>query len=77
MNVDLTRLKDKWPSALVSRDAVDRFSGGLISPRYLANLDCRGLGPSERIRIGRKIAYPIDALCDWLSSRSKSIRPAD
>ena len=71
--MDFTALRDKWPSAIVSRDAVDRFSGGLISPRYISNLDCKGLGPSERIRIGRKIAYPVDALCDWLALRSKAI----
>jgi hypothetical protein len=69
----ISSLKNKWPSTLVSRDAVDQFSGGLISPRYLANLDCRGLGPSERIRVGRKVAYPIDALCNWLAARSKTL----
>jgi hypothetical protein len=71
MDKNLTDLKAKWPSTLVSRDVIDRFSGGIISPRYIANLDCQGLGPSERIRIGRKVAYPIDALCNWLAARSK------
>ena len=74
MDKNFTDLKNKWPSTIVSRGEVGRFSGGLISPRYIANLDCQKLGPSERMRIGRKVAYPIDALCDWLAGR---IRPVD
>lgn len=74
MNKNFTDLKAKWPSSLVSRNVIDRFSGGLISPRYIANLDCRGLGPSERIRVGRKVAYPVDSLCDWLAERSNNLK---
>ena len=66
-------LKRSWPSSLVARDQVGRFSGGVITPKYIANLDCRGCGPKERLRIGRKVAYPVDALCNWLSERAKVI----
>lgn len=74
MDNNLTILKDKWPSAIVARSEIGRFTGGLFSPRYLANLDSLKSGPKQRIRIGRKIAYPVDALCDWLAER---IRPVD
>jgi hypothetical protein len=44
-------LKKSWPSSLVARDQVGKFSGGVISSKYIANLDCRGLGPAERLRM--------------------------
>ena len=35
-------LKTKWPSAIVARTEIGRFSGGMLSPGYLANLDSIG-----------------------------------
>ena len=65
-----TEMANKWPSAIVARQEVDKFSGGVISGKYLANLDCQGLGPS-RVVIGRKIGYPVNALIEWLRDRSE------
>ena len=62
-------LAAKWPSAFVSRDRIEQFTGGIMSQRYLANLDSRGLGPKNRVRVGRKVAYPVDDLIAWLESR--------
>jgi hypothetical protein len=70
---DLKTLSEKWPSAWVARQEVDRFTGGIISEKYLANLDCRGLGPKGRVRVGRKIAYPVTELVSWLEGRSESV----
>lgn len=70
LNEHFALLRKSWPSTLVSRSEIGRFSGGIISPHYIANLDCRGLGPVERIRIGRKIAYPVDSLIEWLKNKS-------
>ena len=64
-------LKKSWPSSLVARDQVGKFSGGVISSKYIANLDCRGIGPAERIRIGRKICYSVDSLVEFLAQKSK------
>ena len=66
-------LAAKWPSSFVSRDRVHEFTGGIISQRYLANLDSRGLGPENRVRVGRKVAYPVDDLIAWLESRVRKI----
>jgi len=44
-----------------------------LSPRSLANLDCLGQGPPERILIGRLVGYPRDALIAWLRQRSKVV----
>jgi len=67
--LDLTSLARKWPSSFVSRDRVAEFSGGILHPRTMANIDCKGEGP-KRIRIGRKVVYPVNDLCEWLSKRS-------
>lgn len=66
-------LADNWPSQIVARKEVGRFSGGLLSPKYLANLDSIGKGPSTRLRIGRMIVYPVDSLIQWLENRITSV----
>jgi len=65
-----------WPSAIVSRSEVSRFSGGLINPRSLANMDSLGLGPANRFRCGRKICYPVSDLIAWLESRVTVVKPS-
>ena len=57
--VNLTTMAERWPSPYVARSEVKRFSGGILNPKYMANLDCRGEGPTGRIRVGRKVAYPV------------------
>lgn len=71
--IDLKGLADKWPSAIVSRDEIGRFSGGAVSSRYVANLDSKKKGPKGRIRIGRKIAYPVGELVRWLEGRTQRL----
>lgn len=61
-------LAEKWPSAIVARKSVAEFSGGLLHPRTMANLDSEKAGP-PRLLLGRKVAYPVEGLCDWLSKR--------
>jgi hypothetical protein len=62
-------MADKWPSAIVARTEIAKFSGGLISAKYAANLDSlRQFAP--RITIGRKVGYPVASLVAWLRTRS-------
>ena len=63
-------LEQKWPSTIVSRQEVGRFSGGLLHPRTLANLDCLGLGPKGRIRVGRKICYTVESLIEFITRKA-------
>lgn len=72
LNEHFQTMKKAWPSSIVARSEVGRFSGGILTPGNLANLDCLGKGP-ERIRIGRKVAYPVDALVDWLKEKSTTL----
>ena len=65
---DLKSLIDKWPSSMVAREKISEFTGGIISPGTLANLDCKGEGP-PKIRIGRKIAYETKSFVEWLQRR--------
>lgn len=72
--IDFTTLADKWPSAWVARTAIPTFTGGMISEKYIANLDCQGRGPVGRVRIGRKIAYPVMSVVLWLETRSAPVQ---
>ena len=67
---DLSILASRWQSALVARSEIGQFSGGAINPRTLANLDSMGEGPSGRMKIGRKIAYPVCNVIKWMESRA-------
>lgn len=58
-----------WNSPIVLRGHVNKFSGGLLNPRTLANLDSLGKGPKKRIIYSNKIAYPTEVLASWLEER--------
>lgn len=65
--VDLSHLATLWPSDLVARKKVGAFTGGIISPSTIANLDAIGKGPKGRTTVGqRKVFYPKDLLVEWL-----------
>ena len=66
------RLAQSWGSTLVARHEVARFSGGVLHPRTMANVDSLGLGPDGMIRIGKKVAYDKALLVEWMRGRSKS-----
>ncbi len=66
---ELEAMAQKWPSAIVARSEVGRFTGGAIAPGTLANADCRGDGPRGRIQVGRRTCYSVDALLEWLAAR--------
>lgn len=66
-------MAERWPSTWIARTEIERFSGGMISEKYLANLDSAGKGPADRVRCGRKVVYPVAELVAWLESRSAVI----
>jgi hypothetical protein len=73
ITLSFSAMMEKWPSPFVARSEVGKFTGGIVSPGYLANLDCKGEGPRGRLRIGRKIAYPVNEFVQWLESRSSAL----
>ncbi len=72
----IEEMAEKWPSSIIARDEVPSFTGGTISQGRMANLDCLGEGP-ERIRISRKVVYPVKPFIEWLIARSEPITKKD
>ena len=64
------KMANKWPSEIVARTEIEKFTGGLITPKSIANLDSLGKGVAGRMNIGRKVAYPVDTLVNWLRDRA-------
>lgn len=70
--IDLSSLAAQWSSSYVAREKIGEFTGGIITPKTLANLDSMGAGPEGRITVGRKVAYFVPEFITWLESRTKS-----
>jgi hypothetical protein len=68
---DFSSLADKWPSTFVAREKIGEFSGGILSSGYCANLDSLNKGIEGRVRVGRKIAYPAQAVVRFLENRAE------
>ena len=66
-SVDFAELRDILPMIMTRKD-VGIYLRNIISPRYLANLDGKGLGP-QKTYIGRKVAYRREDFIEWLQSR--------
>lgn len=64
----IMEMADAWPSQIIARREVKRFTGGLFSSGYLANLDCTGDGPPS-FNLGRQRVYPVKDFCIWLVGR--------
>ena len=71
--LDFSNMAKRWPSDYVARERIGDFTGGLIHPRTMSNYDCKGEGVEERIRLGKKIAYPVPALIRWLNKRINDV----
>jgi hypothetical protein len=72
-SINFSTFLNTWQSPFVARSEVGRFSGGILNAKYLANLDSQGKGPSGRVRIGRKVAYPTQSLIDFMEERAEVI----
>jgi hypothetical protein len=48
-----------------------------IGGRRMANLDCLGQGPKERMLLGREIVYPRETLLEWIAGRLKEAERQD
>ena len=69
MSFNFQTLADRWASAIVARGEVEKFSGGVLNGKTLANLDSIGEGP-PRGRMGRKVFYDVVELCRWMEARA-------
>ncbi len=67
---NLDALAEAWPSPIISRSEVSTFSGGLLNPRTLANLNALGQGPAKII-VGKRVCYSTKELVTWMKSRQQ------
>lgn len=67
----LQQLRMELPPTF-SRQFVASRLGGLISAKTLSNLDAKNEGPSNKITLGRKVAYERDDFLDWLEKRLRN-----
>jgi hypothetical protein len=51
---------------IVTRRDLSEALGGLVAYRTWANRDSLGTGPEVKIKIGRTVGYPKQAVMDWL-----------
>lgn len=68
------KMLEKWESSVVCRGEIGRFSGGLVAPKSLANLDSQGKGPTGAFRVGSKVAYPVESVVSWLETRARPMK---
>lgn len=66
-----------WGCPYVAREELKRFTGGLLSPRYAANLDAQRKGIEGRIRCGRKVLYPALSVVKFLEQRAQLVGGQD
>lgn len=70
MDIDIyEQMAERWPSAIVARREVAKFSGGLLNPRTCANLDSLGVGPPKMKMGSKAVFYPVAGLVAWLRAR--------
>jgi hypothetical protein len=75
--ISFQSMAEAWGCPYVAREELKKFTGGLLSPRYAANLDAQRKGIEGRIRCGRKVLYPALSVCKFLESRARLIGGQD
>ncbi len=58
-------LLEGLPPVIARKDA-EKFLGGMISSKTLANADSLGEGPRSAYKVGKNIVYPTIGLVEWL-----------
>ena len=68
-----SKLKKYCPSEFVFREDISKITGGILNPHTMAQLDSHGIGIKNRKVIGRKVAYKIDDVIQWLEENTELI----
>jgi len=72
-NFDLNELAEAWGAPIVARKDVGKFSGGLLHPRTMANLDSLQKGPGKVV-VGDRVCYATKELVAWMKNRRSKRR---
>ena len=62
-----------WGTSVVTRSELKKFSGGILNPRTIANLDSMGIGISNRFRCGKHVVYPVTDVVQFLRERAREV----
>ncbi len=68
--IDLSAYAEAWKAPFVERQHLTEFSGGLLDPGTIANHDAAGTGPAGRVKVGRKVIYPVNEVIAWMEARA-------
>ena len=66
----LKRLEEQFPGG-VPRSKVREATGGLVSPKTMANLACQKDQPEGWFCVRGRIVYPAASFVDWLYDDNK------
>jgi hypothetical protein len=66
---DFSQIIKNNPSGYILRTKLHEKTGGLLHGRTMANRDSLGEGIPGRISIGRKVAYPVESVVQYLQSK--------
>lgn len=58
---------------IISRKHIDRYMGGLVTAKTLANHDARGTGPRVRIETSYGVVYPTLFLLEWIEQKGMHV----
>ena len=65
----INQIFKNWRSPFITRDQLYEVTGGLIHPRTIRNLDSLGQGIKGKFFVGRKVAYPVEEVINFLEGR--------
>ena len=51
---------------VIARKDVERFLGGIVTRKTLANADAKGEGPQDAYAVGRNVIYPRESLLEYV-----------
>lgn len=68
--INFSKMAERWPSEIIARNEVGKFTGGLISGRTMANLDSKNEGIEDRFYMGNKTGYFVKSFINWLEKRA-------
>lgn len=74
---DFSQIIQNNPSGWILRSDLTEKTGGLLHSRTAANLDSLGQGIPSRITMGRKVAYPVQAVVEFLERKFRVVSSAE
>lgn len=68
----IRKVAENYQGQIITRKVVEQMSGGAFTAKSLVTLDCQGKGIPGGFKVGKKVAYPLDMVTDWLISKVKT-----